>query len=207
MADARDRAAAARDAPLTRERAAAARDREHAADDRVEAALDREEAMHDREHAAFDDLTGALRRELGLAELQHEIDRARRSDGRLVVAFVDVDGLKALNDADGHAAGDRLLQDVVAALRAGLRSYDLVVRYGGDEFVCALSRASVANAEHRFDQVRRHLLETNPRASISVGLAALRDGDDAAGLIARADADLYGGARPLSRRTAMPTAR
>ena len=211
MADARDRAAEARDrasdAPLRRERMQAALDRAQAASDRAEAARDREQAVRDREQAAVDDLTGALRREHGVAELRHEIDRARRSDGRLVVAFVDVDGLKAMNDAVGHAAGDELLRDVVAALRGGLRSYDLVVRYGGDEFVCALSRASIENAERRFEHVKRNLRELNPSASVSVGLAALLPGEDADDMIARADADLYARARPVSRRRSRTASR
>jgi predicted signal transduction protein with EAL and GGDEF domain len=56
----------------------------------------------------------------------------------LVVAFVDVDGLKRVNDTEGHLAGDALLIAVADSLRACLRSYDLVMRFGGDEFVCAL---------------------------------------------------------------------
>ncbi len=86
------------------------------------------------ERASTDDLTGLLRRGAGLALLEREIDRSRRTETRLVVAFVDVDGLKRVNDELGHAAGDRLLSDVAAVLRSRLRSYDLVMRWGGDEF-------------------------------------------------------------------------
>src|SRR5205807_5517059 len=131
----------------------------------------------------------------GLADLQVEIDRVRRSDGRLVLAFVDVDGLKAINDAEGHAAGDQLLRDVAAALRAGLRSYDLVVRYGGDEFLCALPGTDVEGARRRFDEVARHLAERNPQASVSIGLTAFEYTDTLDELTARADAALYAGRR------------
>jgi len=137
-------------------------------------------------------LTGALQRGRGLVEVQQEIDRARRSDGRLVLVFVDVDGFKAVNDVQGHAAGDQLLRDVAVALRAGLRSYDLVVRYGGDEFLCALSGADIETAQCRCDDGLRDLMERNPQASFSVGLAALTDPDTLGRLISRADADLYG---------------
>jgi diguanylate cyclase (GGDEF)-like protein len=173
----------------------AARDRAEASDDRERAAQDRRQAAADRERAGIDALTGALRRERGLVDVQREIDRARRSDGRLVLAFVDVDGLKAVNDAQGHAAGDQVLRDVAAALRDGLRSYDLVIRYGGDEFLCVLSGTDVDGAQRRFDEVTRSLTQRSPKASVSTGLAALEDPDTLDALTARADAALYAGRR------------
>jgi diguanylate cyclase (GGDEF)-like protein len=157
------------------------------------AARDRKEAARDRAQAGIDVLTGALGRNRGLVDLQREIDRTRRADGRLVLAFVDIDGLKAINDIEGHAAGDQLLRDVASALRTKLRSYDLVVRYGGDEFLCALSASDIKAARHRFDEVARSLTKRNPEASVSVGLAALADPDTLDELIARADAALYAG--------------
>jgi diguanylate cyclase (GGDEF)-like protein len=147
-------------------------------------------------------LTGALRRDRGLADLKREIDRARRSDGRLVLGFVDVDGLKAINELEGHSAGDRLLRDVAAAMRTGLRSYDLVIRYGGDEFLCALPGTDVDGARRRFDEVATKLTERNPRASVSTGWAKLEDSDTLDDLIARADAALYVGRRRLEREPA-----
>jgi len=205
-AQGRDLAADGRDRVERRfsisERELAARDRELAARDRAEASCDRERAAHDRKEAArdrvragVDGLTGALRRDRGVADLEHELNRARRSDGRLVLAFVDVDGLKPTNDVHGHAAGDQLLRDVAMALRTGLRSYDLVVRYGGDEFLCALPGADIEGARRRFDEVARHLAERNPQASVSIGLTAFEYTDTLDELTARADAALYAGRR------------
>ena len=210
QAEGRDRAADERDRSERRfstdhaEYAAdrAARDRAEAASDRDRAALDREAAARDRAQAGIDSLTGALRRDRGLADLKREIDRARRSDGRLVLAFVDVDGLKAINDLQGHAAGDRLLRAVAAALRTGLRSYDLVIRYGGDEFLCALPGTDIDGARRRFDDVASDLTERSPRASVSSGWAKLEDSDTLDELIARADADLYGRRRQREREHA-----
>jgi diguanylate cyclase (GGDEF)-like protein len=227
-AEKRDRSAEGRDrAAETRDRAAderegsngrfstsgreqAARDREEAAHDRAEASRDRERAARDRRqadrdrmHAGLDGLTGALRRDRGVVDLQLEIDRVRRSDGRLVLAFVDVDGLKTVNDDHGHAAGDELLRDVAAALLNGLRSYDLVVRHGGDEFVCALPGTNLEGAKRRFAEVATMLAEKNPRASVSTGLAELADPDTLEELTARADAALSAGrqgASPTTRR-------
>jgi diguanylate cyclase (GGDEF)-like protein len=184
---ARDRRLAAHDRRL------AADDRRLAADDRRLAADDRQRAALDRDQAGLDGLTGALRRDRGVLDLQREIDRARRSDGRLVLAFVDVDGLKAINDGYGHAAGDQLLRDVAAALLNGLRSYDLVVRHGGDEFVCALPGTNLDRAKRRFTEVAIELAEKNPRASMSIGLAELADRDTLEELTARADAALSAG--------------
>jgi diguanylate cyclase (GGDEF)-like protein len=213
-ADERDRAADALDRADVRsslpdfergagDREHAACDRRLAAHDRRLAAHDRRLAAHDRERAGLDGLTGALRRERGVMDLQREIDRARRSHGRLVLAFVDVDGLKTVNDDHGHAAGDELLRDVAAALLNGLRSYDLVVRHGGDEFVCALPGTNLEGAKRRFAEVATMLAEKNPRASVSTGLAELADPDTLEELTARADAALSAGrqgASPTTRR-------
>lgn len=70
--------------------------------------------------------------------MERETARAKRTKHPFVLAFVDVDRLKATNDSLGHAAGDHLLRRTVESMRKHLRSYDLIVRFGGDEFVCAL---------------------------------------------------------------------
>ena len=94
----------------------------------------------------------------------------------MVVAFVDVDMLKAVNDRDGHAAGDRVLQTVVRAIRARLRSFDPIIRYGGDEFVCGLGGTGLADAERRFDLIQ-HRDRGGRRGRDQVGLAGLEPGE------------------------------
>jgi diguanylate cyclase (GGDEF)-like protein len=191
-----DRTAAALEAAaISRGRAAgvrgrAAADRERAAADREAAARDREQHQRELEHAELDELTAAYRRGLGEVALGNEIERAKRSGKALVLAYVNIDQLKEVNDRHGHAAGDDLLRDVVAALRSKLRPYDPLARWGGDEFVCAISETELEDARSRIDEVRRLLAETQPSASISVGLAALRRGDTVEALIERADESL-----------------
>jgi diguanylate cyclase (GGDEF)-like protein len=193
--DQADRRSSQRDLAQADDRRRAARDRRRASHDRRRARNDRRQADNDRHQAGLDSLTGALRRDRGAVDLQREIDRARRSDGLLILGFVDVDGLKAINDTHGHAAGDRALRAVAAALLDGLRSYDLVVRYGGDEFLCGLPGSHLDAAQHRFEAVARTLAEQNPGTSVSIGLAELATQDTLDELTARADASLYAARR------------
>ena len=175
-----------------RDRERAARDRAQGARDRAEAARDREQAALEREQASTDELTGARRRGVGLEELETEIKRARRENTGLVVAYVDVDGLKAVNDAHGHAVGDEVLRSVARGLRRHMRSYDLLIRMGGDEFLCALPGVTAKEAAARFGDLGPDLNGATGN-SVSVGFGELQEGDSTDGLVQRADADLLRG--------------
>jgi diguanylate cyclase (GGDEF)-like protein len=175
-------------------RSRAARDRARAAEDRIQAARDRERAAEERDEALaelrrahLDELTGAFRRRSGEEALQGEIDRARRGDTRLVLAFVDVDSLREINNREGHPVGDAVLRAVVAAIRSRIRSYEPIVRFGGDEFVCAMSGVGLDNAEGRFEAIQDSLAESASGAEVTVGLAELRPDDTLDDLIERAD--------------------
>ena len=177
------------------DREQAARDREDAARDRAAATTERARAKAELRHAQHDQLTGAFGRELGRAVLEGEINRARHGDGRLVLAYVDVDGLKQVNDGRGHAVGDALLRTMVDAIHVHLRSYDPVVRVGGDEFVCALAGTTTDEARCRFQAIGATMRETWPAASFSVGFAALRPEDTLDQLTLRGDTALLGAKR------------
>ncbi len=168
------------------DRARAAADRERAARDRANAAREHARLEAELNSAHLDDLTGAFRRETGVLALRHEIDRARRAGGRFVIAFVDIDGMKLVNDRDGPAAGDHVLQTLVWTIRANLRSFDPVVRYGGDEFVCGLGGVDIDEVESRFDLIDR-TMRGEVGVGISVGLAALAADETLDELTARAD--------------------
>lgn len=191
-------------APIDPETARRLRDlRRQAASDRAEAARDRARAARDRAEndrararleaelmqAHVDDLTGAYRRSMGRTALSHEIDRARRGDGRFVVAFVDVDGLKNINDRLGHRAGDDALRTVVASVRARLRSFDPVLRYGGDEFVAGVGGVEMVEVERRFAEIADGL-RSDSGIGISVGIAKLEADESVDEVIHRADAAL-----------------
>jgi diguanylate cyclase (GGDEF)-like protein len=184
----RDRYRAAAD------RAKAADDRKRAADDRAAAARERAEARHSHMEAAdalsvatTDELTGAWTRRFGLAQVAHELERAHRVGARLVVAFVDVDGLKHVNDSHGHLAGDALLRLLGDTLRANLRGYDVLVRYGGDELLCAMPNLTAAEATSRFEKIGAALRAADTGHSVTFGLARAEAADSLEDLIMRAD--------------------
>jgi diguanylate cyclase (GGDEF)-like protein len=200
IANARDKAAAERDAIANRrDQVSVERDaivnarlapgRVPATEDGEDPELERARLEAQLQRAHLDALTGAFRREMGRLALRNEIDRARRADGNFVMAFIDVDGLKGVNDREGHAAGDRILRTLVATMRANLRSYDPIVRFGGDEFVCGIGSIDPGEVQHRIgviDQSLRHATGVG----ITAGLAALESNESLDELTARADAAL-----------------
>jgi len=187
-----------------RDRARAAADRAKAADDRVRAAADRQDAAHERAEAlrhgteaaddlkvaATDELTGAWTRRFGLEEASRELERAHRTGASLVLAFIDVDGLKLLNDSQGHLAGDTLLHLVSETLRANVRPYDVILRYRGGEFIGAVPNLSASDARERFERIAALLTAADAQHSITFGVAEAEPADTLQELIARADADL-----------------
>ncbi|MDO9485315.1 MAG: diguanylate cyclase [Actinomycetota bacterium] len=195
-AEARDEREGTVDVEAASDRAGARRDRKGAAADRRQAEADRDAADVDRRLSAVhrasllqDELTGVYRREAGITELEREIVTAGRTEQPFVLAFVDVDGLKAVNDAEGHRAGDLLLRRVADAIREVVRQDDVILRYGGDEFICGLLGIDLAEATSRFESMSEDLHSTLGVAT--VGLAELKPGEELAELIDRADARMY----------------
>jgi diguanylate cyclase (GGDEF)-like protein len=180
-----DRDASARD------RINAERDRRAALDDRSVSKANREVSAAEREVACIDVLTGAYLRRAGILELEREMDRSRRTERPLVLAFVDIDGLKVINDTEGHAAGDFVLQVVAYTIRDFLRPYDPLIRYGGDEFLCVLWNIDLEDVSDRFVRINAVLSKTPMAATVSVGLAQFDKDETVELFIARADAALY----------------
>jgi diguanylate cyclase (GGDEF)-like protein len=145
--------------------------------------------------ARTDRLTGLLNR----VGLDVAIATSARHDWPAAVVFVDLDGLKAVNDAAGHEAGDELLRTAARRLRCAVRATDLVARLGGDEFVVvAAGIGSPEGARELGATLLRAVTdrERDPdapgtRVSASMGVAVASDVDDAAAAIRRADAAMY----------------
>jgi diguanylate cyclase (GGDEF)-like protein/PAS domain S-box-containing protein len=149
-------------------------------------------------HAYHDPLTGLPNRTLLTQRLPLLLSQSRWSSRGLAVMFLDLDGFKQVNDALGHAVGDRLLQEVAARLRECVREDDLVARVGGDEFVLVLPRVDSEGSVRIARQVLARLQETarleghEVSVTTSLGIALFpRDGDDAETLVRKADRAMY----------------
>jgi diguanylate cyclase (GGDEF)-like protein/PAS domain S-box-containing protein len=162
---------------------------------RMEAALEHQ-ALHDP-------LTELANRTLFFDRLQQVINVARRDVSRFALVLLDLDGFKAINDAYGHGAGDKVLKRIGTRLAMGLRATDTAARIGGDEFAWIFPEVSNPAAVERI--VRRRLaaardLMTVDRHRIAVGISAgvaiyPFDGRDADTLINHADAAMYSAKR------------
>jgi len=104
--------------------------------------------------ATHDFLTKLFNREEILASLRREIARSEREQKSVTVILADLDHFKTVNDSLGHAAGDMVLKDVAERLRTDLRAYDLVGRYGGEEFLLILPNCDLAVGRRRADEIR-----------------------------------------------------
>ena len=136
--------------------------------------------------ADTDALTGLRNRRVWDAELEREIAHAKRSGDPLSVIIIDIDGLKTVNDRDGHQGGDRLLKEAAAAFSGAVRSGDLVARLGGDEFGILLRACSEEGANASIERLK------NGTSTPFCAGSAQWDGEEAsADLLHRADAALY----------------
>ncbi|MEW6446054.1 MAG: diguanylate cyclase [Pseudomonadota bacterium] len=108
--------------------------------------------------AALDPLTGLFNRRFGLQRLAEEFSRAVRTDAPLAVLMVDIDHFKQINDTYGHLAGDRAIVKLARLARALLREGDVVLRYGGEEFMIILPGASCNDARIMAQRLR-HAVE------------------------------------------------
>jgi len=152
-----------------------------------------------RRAASFDAITRLPNRLYLDQELRARIAEARRFQKPLALLFIDLDGFKVVNDALGHAIGDRLLAKAANRMVSVLRHYDFMARLGGDEFVCILPREgnpeAIASIAHKLIGELERPFRLNGKLtqiSASIGIAIFpKDGLDGAPLLARADAAMY----------------
>ena len=148
--------------------------------------------------AYVDQLTGLANRVFTEITLRARLEETERYGWPFGVLFADIDGFKAVNDRYGHAIGDRVLAMVARDFAGNLRAFDLVGRWGGDEFIVLVvnvDEPSLHALGERFRTLVANSAVPSPageiRVTISVGGTLARRGDDAASLVASADALMY----------------
>jgi diguanylate cyclase (GGDEF)-like protein len=139
-----------------------------------------------RFEAHTDSLTGVLNRNGLVTASQRAFSLADRTGIPVTAILIDLDDFKAVNDRDGHVAGDRLLTQVATAWAEELEPSDIIARIGGDEFIVFLVGSDEAAARHLLDRMR--LLSPAPW---SAGVAARAQGEDLDSSVATADTALY----------------
>ena len=141
-----------------------------------------------------DSLTGLLNRRAFESAFEREVSRAQRTQLSLSLVCFDLDHFKEHNDRHGHAAGDRVLRDFAALLRAHRRDSDVVARIGGEEFALLLFDTSRAQARQLAENLGRELLSTadgDGVVTFSAGIAELQAGTPPDELLLAADRALY----------------
>jgi diguanylate cyclase (GGDEF)-like protein len=139
-----------------------------------------------------DSLTGCLDYAGTLRELDREISRSARAGLNLSLCFLDLDNFKRVNSRHGHLYGNEVLAEVADLLRGGVRSYDTLGRFGGDEFIVILPGTSEAEGLALAERLRSgvagaSISSVEEPLSVSVGVASWRPGASAEQLIAHAD--------------------
>jgi diguanylate cyclase (GGDEF)-like protein len=149
--------------------------------------------------AHHDALTGLFNRRRFQEEVESRLAYARRYQAHGALLFLDVDGLKEVNDTWGHQAGDAFLQSLAKLFAQCLREVDVVARLGGDEFAVLLSAPDMPQvsvvAERLLHAVRHHTATAASvplRCTVSIGIALFpQHGEKAEDLVERADLALY----------------
>ena len=158
----------------------------------------REESELLRRSLRFDTVTRVHSRDFVIETLEEKLICALKSGTPLCAVMADLDHFKEINDTHGHQVGDHVLHDVATRMVTGARGSDIVGRYGGEEFLIIFDNASLDVARDLAERIRIRVLadpfledSTKLHVTVSLGVAAAREGDDADTLIQRADMALY----------------
>lgn len=175
-------------------------------------AIERQRLQAELRNASInDDLTGLYNRRGFLTLAQHHARQASRTGKAFLVIFIDLDGLKPINDTFGHQEGNHALVETADILRDSFRQSDILARIGGDEFAVLVTDASLDSAETVTKRVRQKLDSCNAHLSqryelsFSMGITSgnSNEGCDVEELLARADAAMY--QEKQTKRTARKT--
>lgn len=158
----------------------------------------RQELGQARKHSMADELTGLPKRDVFIKQLESEIGRVKRYGFALAFAVIDIDNLESVNRRYGRATGDAVLRCYASEILSKFRTYDLVARYGGDEFAVLFPNTQKDGAMHALEKARKTATSTFiqqdgkniPLPSFSSVLTQYSPGEPPAALLQRADETL-----------------
>lgn len=158
----------------------------------------REHLEEQRQKALIDPLTGLPNRAAWSERVDQEVLQWQEQGGHLLMAILDLDHFKRINDSYGHLAGDKVLKIVANELRKRLRARDFIARFGGEEFVLLIPQTSLVNG-YQLAQNLRQVVEACPfhfkgervTITLSIGISAFRPGERSEVVLKRADEALY----------------
>jgi diguanylate cyclase (GGDEF)-like protein/PAS domain S-box-containing protein len=145
--------------------------------------------------ATYDSLTNILNRRAIELALDTELQRSRRHSKALAVALFDIDRFKQVNDSHGHHVGDLVLKSVSECVERNKRRYDVLGRWGGDEFLLILPETRIEEAEHVLDRIRSRVTQEAPGVTLCFGITSNSAAETVHGLVVQADTALYQGKR------------
>jgi two-component system, cell cycle response regulator len=161
--------------------------------------------------AIRDALTGLYNYGYFKEALHYEVEKSRRYHTPLSLLFLDIDNFKQVNDTLGHLKGDKIMRQVAAFLKKGIRQADLLCRYGGDEFVMLLSQTPPDQAMVLAERLRQRIARSalnrpgaGPKVTVSIGVAGLEPEMSTEGLIKVADEAHYLAKQAGKNRVAGP---
>ncbi|MFW6052994.1 MAG: diguanylate cyclase [Desulfosalsimonas sp.] len=148
-----------------------------------------------RELSRSDVLTGCFNRRGGVGCLDYELERVERVEAPLVIIMFDVDNFKSINDNYGHDKGDQVLQEIAKVVMENMRDIDILIRWGGEEFLIVAPDTDVQSAEILTGRLRKmvaeHEFSVPGKITASFGIAQYQKGDHRDSLIDRADYCMY----------------
>ncbi|SNS54774.1 GGDEF domain-containing protein [Pseudomonas segetis] len=158
----------------------------------------RQHIEEQRQKALIDPLTGLPNRAAWSERLEIELARWQRYNGHLLLAIIDIDHFKRINDAYGHLAGDKVLKIIASELQKRMRKTDFIARFGGEEFVVLLPSTPMEGGQQLIETLRSaiekcpfHFKGEPVTITLSAGISAFAEGDRSDEVFERADQALY----------------
>ena len=158
----------------------------------------REHLEEQRQKALIDPLTDLPNRAAWGERLQYEVDQWQKNGNPLLIAMLDLDHFKRINDGYGHLASDKVLKIIATQLRKHLRPIDFIARFGGEEFVLLMPDTPMSAGLHLIEKLRAaiqacpfHFKGVPVTITTSIGVSAFRPGDRSDHVLKRADEALY----------------